>query len=187
MKKKISFFILGLSLGGVFLAGFILSSSLREKGYRLKEWFKRPPSSPELEEVVLYFTRPGIEGLVPEKRKIPATSLSSERAKKILRELIKGPTSSSLRPTLPSQSEVRAVFIKGKTIYVDFTSSLRKYHWGGSTGEIITLYSIVNTLLENFPSLSQVQILMEGKPQETLVGHVDISQPLSFNRELIKK
>jgi len=98
----------------------------------------------------------------------------------ILEELIKGPTNSSLSPTLPSQTEVRALYI------MDFSSSLKEKHPGGSTGELLTVYSIVDTLLANFPSQSRVQILIQGQPRETLAGHIDIREPLSKNTDIIR-
>ena len=69
---------------------------------------------------------------------------------------------------------------------MDFSSALAEDHPGGSTGELITVYSIVDTLLTNFPSQSKVQILIQGKPRETLSGHIDIRKPLSKNTDIIR-
>jgi hypothetical protein len=49
---------------------------------------------------------------------------------------------------------------------------------------MMTVYSIVDTLCVNFPSIRRVQILIEGADPETLAGHIDITQPLEINEDL---
>jgi spore germination protein GerM len=70
---------------------------------------------------------------------------------------------------------------------VNFNKALSKDHPGGSSGEMMTVYSIVNSLTLNFPQIKRVQILIEGKAIETIAGHLSLKQPVSSNRELIKK
>ncbi|HEY8497940.1 MAG TPA: GerMN domain-containing protein, partial [Limnochordales bacterium] len=57
-------------------------------------------------------------------------------------------------------------------------------HWGGTTGELLTVYGIVNTLTQ-LPGIRQVQIVVEGRPVETLAGHVDLTQPLEADPSLV--
>jgi len=186
MRKHLLMYILvGVA---VFIAGIIFAPLIQEKGYQIKEWITKPsPPAPPLKEVELYFSSPEGKYLFPEERKIITSSEPAKEAKLILKELIKGPTDSSLSPTLPSQTEVRAVYTEGDCIYVDFSSSLSEKHPGGSTGELLTVYSIVNTLLANFPSQSRVQILIQGEPRETLAGHIDIKEPLDKNTEIVSE
>lgn len=185
-KRTRRFLIYALIVVVVFVAGIIFAPLLQEKAYQLKEWFVKPPP-PEMKTVKLYFSEPKSEYLVYEERKIVASPEIIEEAKSILEELIKGPHDSSLSTTLPSETEVRAVYIRDNYLYIDFSSSLRDKHPGGSTGELLTVYSIVNTLLDNFPSQSYVQILIEGMPEETLAGHIDIRKPLGKNFDMVKK
>lgn len=185
-KRTRRFLIYALIVVVVFVAGIIFAPLLQEKAYQLKEWFVKPPP-PEMKTVKLYFSEPKSEYLVYEERKIVASPEIIEEAKSILEELIKGPYDSSLSTTLPSETEVRAVYIRDNYLYIDFSSSLRDKHPGGSTGELLTVYSIVNTLLDNFPSQSYVQILIEGMPEETLAGHIDIRKPLGKNFDMVKK
>jgi len=185
MKKHLLIYVVvGVA---IFIAGIVCAPLIHEKGYQIKEWItKPPPAAPEVKEVKLYFSASEGNYLSSEKRKIIASSEPTKEAKLILEELIKGPTNSSLFPTLPSQTEVRALYIRGDCIYVDFSSSLKEKHPGGSTGELLTVYSIVDTLLANFPSQSRVQILIQGQPRETLAGHIDIREPLSKNTDIIR-
>ncbi|MEA3485362.1 MAG: GerMN domain-containing protein [Candidatus Aerophobetes bacterium] len=185
MRKHLLIYILmGVA---IFIAGVVVAPLIEEKGYRIKEWIIKPsPPAPQLKEIKLYFSTSKGNYLFPEKRKIIASSELNKEAKLTLKELIKGPTDSSLFPTLPPQTEVRAVYIKDDCIYVDFSSSLSESHPGGSTGELLSVYSIVNTLLTDFPSQSRVQILIQGEPRETLAGHIDIREPLGKNTDIMK-
>ena len=56
---------------------------------------------------------------------------------------------------------------------------------GGSEAELITVYSVVNSLTVNFPAIKRVQILVEDKPRPTLWGHVDLTRPLPPDMTLL--
>lgn len=172
----------------IFLCGVGSSSLFKRKVYEIKEWVSRPFLPPqEMRTVKLYFSASQENYLLSEEREIFASINPNKEAKQILEELIKGPREPSLSPTLPSSTQIRDVWMEGDCIYVNFSSSLAKAHPGGSSGELATVYSIVNTLLDNFPAYSRVQILIQGKPRETLAGHINISEPLRANLDLIKK
>ena len=51
--------------------------------------------------------------------------------------------------------------------------------------ELLTVYTIVNALLTNLPTLQQVQILIDGREADTLAGHVDLRRPLKKNDNLL--
>lgn len=187
-KKRIRNFILWVIVGTViFVVGIFFSSFLSEKGYQLKEWVSRPfVSPPSLKAVKLCFTGPDGNYLSLEERKIILREEPNAQIKDVLKELIRGPENKDLSSTLPNETKVRAVYLKNQDICVDFSSSLSENHPGGSTGELLTVYSIVNTLLLNFPSYTRVQILIQGKPRETLAGHIDIRNPFILQPEMIR-
>lgn len=187
-KKKTLWWV-GIIIAA-FVVGIFFAPVVRERAYKIKEWVVKPPLPvPQTRIVKLYFSLPQGEHLVPQQRKIFLPRPGNEKNKEIkavLEELIKGPKDKNLSPTISPETEIRAVYIKDGIIYVDFSSSLREKHPGGTTGELLTIYSIVDTLLDNFPSYSRVQILIQGEPQATLVGHIDIRRPLSLNSDIIK-
>ena len=39
------------------------------------------------------------------------------------------------------------------------------------------MYSLVNSIVTNFPAVSRVQILVDDRPVTSLGGHVDLSRP----------
>lgn len=145
-----------------------------------KEEFQPVPG--EMIEVNLYFSDSQAMYLVSEKRKIPQTT---SLAKQVVIELIKGPDSSDLYSTIPEGTRVNEVYIADDIVYVDLSEEVFKNHPGGSSGELMTVYSIVNSLTEISP-IKGVQILVEGNERNSLVGHVDISMPLLRDEDWIK-
>ena len=142
----------------------------------------QPVPTEEMFEVNLYFSDSQAMYLVPEKRKI---SQIPSLARQAVIELIKGPENSDLYPTIPEGTQVNEVYIADDIVYIDLSEEIFKNHPGGSSGELMTVYSIVNTLTE-IHSIKGVQILVEGNEKKTLIGHVDISMPLLRDEDWIK-
>jgi len=106
-------------------------------------------------------------------------------ARQAVIELIKGPESSGLYPVIPEGTQVNEVYIADDIVYIDLSEEIFKNHPGGSSGELMTVYSIVNTLTE-IPPIKGVQILVGGNEMNSLVGHIDISMPLLRDEDWIK-
>jgi spore germination protein GerM len=141
----------------------------------------------EKREVLLYFSDSEGEYLIGEKRKILKKSDMKEEVKEAIHELIIGPKG-KLIPTLPPRTKLLTLQINDAGLAkVNFTLALSKDHPGGSSAEMMTVYSIVNSLSFNFPQIKRVQILIEGKPIETIAGHLSLRQPISSKPDLIKR
>ncbi len=136
----------------------------------------------ELKEITLYFADNQANLLVPEKRLV---YISSTLAKQMIIELINGPQTEGLYPTLPEGTKLSELYIAENIAYVDLSEEVIKNHPGGSAAEIMSVYSIVNTLTE-IDSIQAVQILIAGQERESLTGHLDISRPLLRDEEWIK-
>ena len=138
-------------------------------------------------DVVLYFASSEKVSLVPEDRMIPLESLLPDIATAIVHELAQGPESSNLTPVLPAGIEVRTVFFDRGILYIDFGRSLVEKSNLGTSGEVLLVYSLVNSLSE-FSSIQLVQILVGGKEVAGLRGdrgHLDLSQPFVRDTSLI--
>jgi len=142
----------------------------------------QPLPTEEMVEVNLYFSDAQVMYLEPEKRKISQTP---SLARQVVIELIKGPKNSELYPTIPQGTQVNEVYIADDIVYVDLSEEIFTNHPGGSSGELMTVYSIVNTLTE-IPPIKGVQILVGGNEKDSLVGHIDISMPLIRDQDWIK-
>ena len=82
---------------------------------------------------------------------------------------------------LPHRTKLLAASFTTSLITVDLSNDLI---WGavnfGGQDEMLTISCLTNCFLENFPGFDTLQILIEGKKQKTLAGHIDISQPLHY-------
>ncbi len=140
------------------------------------------PQTPSRVQVKLYFSTRDAMYLKAEVREINEGDLYL----KTLEELIRGPVSPDMGETIPEGTRVLGINVNNGVAYPNFSSDLIKNHWGGSTGETMTVYSIVNTLSQ-FPEVESVQILIEGEKIETLAGHIYMLEPLKANQDLILK
>ncbi|PRX17802.1 sporulation and spore germination protein [Orenia metallireducens] len=131
-------------------------------------------------EVKLYFSDAQAQYLTAEIRKVKTNNLYDN----VVKELIEGPESEELEMTIPTQTKLLGVEVKERIAIVNFSKEIQTKHWGGSTGETITVYSIVNTLTA-LDGIDKVQILVEGVKVQTLVGHLELDNPLTFNSNLI--
>jgi spore germination protein GerM len=151
---------------------------------------KKPEKKVAVQEkkiVTLFFSEEEGEYLVEEKREILKTGRVEEEAKETVAELIKGPKG-KLIPVLPSHTRLLTLQIdKDGVAKVNFDKTLSKEHPGGSSAEMLTLYSIVNSLTGNFPQIKRVQILIDGKEAESIAGHISLKQPVSSNPSIVKK
>ena len=146
-----------------------------------------PRPSIEVEAVAqLYFAdRSGLL-LAAEARVMPRQADACQRAHWLVTELIRGPRHGGL-PTLPPESELRALFLTpDETATVDFSDAVRVHHPGGVRSELLTVYAVVNTLILNLPEVSAVKILIEGREVSTLAGHIALEDPLNADMLLIR-
>ncbi len=129
--------------------------------------------------VRLFFADPDNTALREESRQVPQGVTPTEEARRLLDELIRGP-GGELAPTIPEGARVRQLYIDGEgTAYVDFTRELQANHAGGTAGELLTIYSIVDTLASNLEQVKRVQLLVEGAEITTLAGHIDARRPFT--------
>lgn len=178
MVKKIwsrAFILLPLLFVLTFAAGCVPQPAAPTPPPDPEEQVEEPPQT-EWESVTLYYADEQSDRLVEENRSLALEG--RELAVAVLEELIEGPDFPAHGRTVPADVKVRGVQIEGSVAAADFSGELRSSHWGGSTGEILTVYSIVNTLAK-LPGVEQVQILIEGKPVDTLAGHLELMEPLS--------
>jgi germination protein M len=101
------------------------------------------------------------------------------------REIISAQIAPVVEPlvsAVPPGTALRAVFIsEGGEAFVDLSHDVVSSHSGGTLGELLTVYTLVNALTENLPAITAVQVLVDGKEVETLSGHIDLRRPLAKN------
>jgi hypothetical protein len=136
--------------------------------------------------VHLYFGDKTGRFLSSEERVMSDPGDAAQFATDIIRALIDGPRENLLR-TLPSESRLRALFIADDACcFVDLNSASRQFHPGGCRNELLSVYSIVNSLVLNVDAIHTVKLLVDGEDVPTLAGHIDLQSPLAADMLLIR-
>lgn len=124
--------------------------------------------------------------LQAEERVIASTTNGVEKGRLIIKALIKGPKTELVR-TVPSETRLNAFYIApGGRAYIDLSENVFIDSPGGSRTELLTVYSIVNSLVLNMAEVSSVKILVSGSETSTLSGHIDNRYPFSADMLLIR-
>lgn len=138
---------------------------------------KAQEPQPDKVKVVLYFANENADALIPVEREI-------EKPKDMVAALInelKNPPN-KVAPVLPEGTELQSQEAQGDTLVLNFNQAFANLQ--GSTGEFITINSVVNTLTE-LPEYKAVKFLVEDQPLET--GHAIYDQPVPRNESVIQK
>ena len=141
-------------------------------------------SAPQTREMDLFFADITGRRLSLERREVTGDN-KEDLLKRVVEELIKGPVDENRIRTLQESTLVRAVFTREQTVWVDLGGAIQDEHPGGAWTEVLAVYSVVNTLTENFTDVSNVKLLINGRESETFAGHVDISMPLVNRIQLL--
>jgi spore germination protein GerM len=137
--------------------------------------------------VKLYFPSSSSGKLVAESRHIFDSPSPGDRARQILSDLLEGPNDRGAMRAVPRGVRLRQVYVTNSGIaFADFSSDLKLAIAGGSMDEVLTVYSIVNSLALNIKEINKVGILVDGEECETLSGHMDLRRPLPANRKLLR-
>jgi len=138
------------------------------------------------ELAVLYFPSLSARMLVAESRPIKWAPAEADRVRQVLLALAEGP-SEHLGHPLAAATTVRAVFLTMEgTAYVDLSSDILSSVYPGIEAESLAVYSIVNSITVNIPSIKRVKILIQGQEVETLEGHADLTDAIVPDPTLVK-
>ena len=106
--------------------------------------------------------------------------------KRIVESLTEGPQE-GLMPTIPRGTVLRALYILDDgTAFVDMSEAISDNHPGGCKSEMLTIFSVVNSLVLNISEITSVKFLVGGKEAATLAGHIDIRFPFKANMLLVR-
>lgn len=139
-------------------------------------------SNEETELIIYYADNQGEFLRALTKRVVIDSDLGYEHT--ILNLLIEGPEEDYLTGTIPEGTQVKDIYTKDGVCYVDLSEAFVTSHMGGSAGETMTIYSIVNSLAER-PNISKVQFLIEGEIRETYKGHFEFNIQFEPNWDLV--
>ena len=141
--------------------------------------FEQGPRKAEV-PLRLYFASPDAQSFAIETRGVPVSgSALADRASAAVNAWIAGPTSQGALPLVAVQNLPEpTIFAKAGTVYIDLPK-----RWAtnqlGTAGEFLMICGLANTVLE-LDGAKAVQYLLDGKPTETIGGHVETTEPFTL-------
>ncbi len=135
-------------------------------------------------DLTLYFADSQAMYVVAEKRSVNMSeeALLEELCRKVIEELIAGPSVENLYRTIPEEAKVLSVRIDKDIARIDFSREMITKHSRGAAGEDMTLNSIVNSLTE-LEGVKGVLLTVDGRPMN--IEHVVVTEPLERNETKI--
>lgn len=110
-----------------------------------------------------------------------SSNMSNEKL--IMEQLIKGPTSDKVYPTIPPETKLISVSIKDGVCYVNFDEGFLNPTY--ELIESVPVYSVVNSLLE-LPNINKVQILINGETNVTYREAINFDTLFERNLDIIE-
>jgi spore germination protein GerM len=138
------------------------------------------PPGRKIKASLFYVAQDG-QRLTKVERDVPYGENTVEQARHIIEAQI-AKAADPLVSAVPEGTRLRSIFVTPRgDAFVDLSGEIVSHHTGGSTNEMLTVYTIVDALCANLPAVQSVELLVEGKQVETLAGHVDLRRPLEKN------
>lgn len=178
----------GIDLVGFYVDGELLTNNKgREYGYFQSDDFVQNTGqsihSFEETNLVLYFANGDGNKLTAQTVSVKYNS-NVAFEKVIVEQLMRGPSSSDLKETIPKGTKLLSVSIKDGICYLNFDEGLRKIV-SGVTPEVV-IYSIVNSVIES-GAVNKVQISINGDSNIMYQESISLSEPLSRNLDLLEE
>jgi hypothetical protein len=137
-----------------------------------------PSAAPKIKARLFYLSADGLK-LQPSEQDVLLGTTAAAQARHLVEAQL-APPPATLVSAVPQGAVLKELFLTPRgEAYVDLSAEVVKNHSGGSLDEMLTVYTIVAVLTENLPSITRVQILIDGREVDTLAGHVDLRRPLS--------
>jgi hypothetical protein len=137
-------------------------------------------AGPKIKARMFYLSDDGAR-LVGQEREVPFGEGVAQQAREIVNAQL-APVGEPIVSAVPRGTALRALFVTDRgEAYVDLSQPFAAAHTGGTTSELLSVYTIVNVLTANLPAITSVQVLVGGKEMDTLAGHVDLRRPLAKN------
>ena len=144
------------------------------------------PNNGTTQTATLYFPALDEGKIVPETRSVTWAQADVDRVRQVVLALAEGSHQGYGR-VLPASTTVRAVFMTAEgTAYLDLSNDVLSDFEPGIQSETLAIYSLVNSITSNIPSVKRIQFLIQGQEVETLDGHVDLTAAFTPDPTRIK-
>lgn len=184
--------LIALGAGGFYLRSlakrvFLEPSQRAEEAARAKlSQFALQPNNGTMQLATLYFPALNEGKIIAETRSVTWAQADTDRVRQVVLALAEGSHQGYGR-VLPAPTTVRAVFLAADgTAYVDLANDVLSDFTPGIQSETLAIYSMVNSITSNIPSVKRVKFLIQGQEVETLDGHADLTAAFSPDPTRVK-
>lgn len=137
----------------------------------------------EESELVLYFADETGEFLVPETRAV-VHNINTSLERLIVEQLIEGPRTEGLFPTLPAEAKILNISVTDGVCYVNFDSAFLDKSL--DVKEYIPIYSVVNSLVRG-SGVNRVQFAVSGSQDVLFKDVISLNGLFEENAEYIRE
>lgn len=136
-----------------------------------------PLASGPTETVTLYVADDQAGMLRAKIAQIPLPGGRQQRAEELLRSLLRiYQRPGADHPLSPAADILSIYLVDPGAAVIDLNAPFADQHRSGILSEQLTVNSFIETLAMNVPGIQRVNILVEGRPRDTLAGHADLTQ-----------
>lgn len=132
-----------------------------------------PAAEPKKQKVLVYYSNNDLTAMQKEEHEIAYAT--DEEKYKVVMGLLGKPAKPENQPLWPNFAYHSIKLGEDGQLAID-ADSKNQYNLG-SSGELMAIEALRMTMFQ-FPEVKTIQILQDGKPVESLMGHVDVSQPI---------
>lgn len=133
--------------------------------------------------IEIYIPNENYTKLVSKKESIKVKS-GEPLGLKVLEKLIEVSNNDN-KNLIPNGTKILGYKQNNKIVTINFNKEFVDNHNGGNTGEMMSIYSIVNTLC-SLDSIEEIIFEVEGEKKE-YYKHIDLSKSFKLNKELIEE
>ncbi len=136
------------------------------------------------QDVTFYFPDEAVMYLCPETRKVTAAEHIFMQS--VVDAIIKGPATDGLKPSISGDVKILSISTGDGIFTLDLSSEFRDANTGGTTKEVMAIYSIVNTLC-SIDGIEKVKINIDGDETPEFGGHFSLDEALEPDFSLVKE
>ena len=129
---------------------------------------------------------PSGDGLRPATVRLPRRADARSQAFEVVSSLLSDAHPD--RGPVLADATLRELYLDASgTAYLDLSLNQQTGVRSSAWEELAAVYALVNSIAQNVEEVKRVRILVDGKPAQTLTGHIDVNRTFTARQDLIKQ
>lgn len=171
----------GIILFGVIV--WMIPGSVETEHITVPKEIKSVDEPMEKKDILLFMTDESEMGLIQRGISIDLGGSIEKRINTVLVALFN--EYQNVPGPFPQEIIVREIFMNGDEPIISIDGAFRKRFMGGGWSELLAVYSLVNTITQNFEQVKAVRILINDQETKFFVSHVSLEKSLAPNMAIV--